>query len=76
MSELLRAIPTTVMRIYCRVKYGVVRSVQEENRFYEKLASSVGLRYTPPDTSKQEDALMLRRLQGFGAGGYVRGLHP
>ena len=44
------------------VKYGVVRSVQEENRFYERLTSSVGLRYTPPDTSKQEDALIAAKI--------------
>ena len=62
MSQLPRPLPSTVVRIYRRISYGVRRSVEEENKFYDRLLSRVGLAYTPPDTSKQEDTLIAVKI--------------
>ena len=57
MTELPHPLPSVVVRTLNWVKYDVSRSVEEENRFYERLTSSVGLSYTVADSKKQEDAL-------------------
>ena len=58
MTELPHPLPSVVVRTLNWVKYDVSRSVEEENRFYERLTSSVGLSYTVADNKKQEDALI------------------
>ena len=62
MTEPPRSLPTTVVRLYRRIKYEVHRSVEEENKFYETLAKSVGLAYSAPETRKQEVALVAKAL--------------
>ena len=55
-------LPTAVVKLIHRISYSVHRSVDEENRYHQRLANSIGLTYTAPDTRKQEDALVAAKV--------------